>query len=90
MADEKKKPWQFSLGRMLGAVTVICVTLAASGALFSAYIITPAAFVVLMGFGIAGGIIVGCKKGALAVPLVALTCMAGFWILVILGNIIFN
>ena len=64
MADEKKKPWQFSLGRALIAMTVICVTLAASRGRIGIITDDFAVLIVLIGFNSAAGYLMGGFKGA--------------------------
>ena len=74
MADEKKKPWQFSLKRLLVAVTMICVSLAVARLIFNTdtVILFPENNVLLsfivasMGICLAIGVIWGGIKGAIA------------------------
>ena len=73
MADEKKKPWQFSLARALGAMTVICITLGVAVPLrnnkitiifFSGIHLIPYLFVAMLGLVSAIGTLTHGIKGA--------------------------
>ena len=72
MADKKKKPWQFSLGRALGIITLICVTLAVPRSLASAGHGDLAAVAILICLGSTVGAIVGGKDGAVIGAIVGL------------------
>lgn len=74
MAEEKKKPWQFSLGRMLGAMTIVCITLGMWRLIaITDFIDEPGGeysltfgwgMFPLMGFGAAVGFLVGLRNSA--------------------------